>query len=191
MKHEKRNMDRLRAEMATLALADPSNLAAPVVRAEQATVASFSTDTPTFDLKNPGLTRAQLEDRRWKVSAPVAQTTFMQLGLPLQGRAAKRIYAWPLILKLEGVSEQLAHRASHRAYPHLFEDLIDVKSASLLLGMSQPHLRKLVEAGQLFGCDIIRLGARGMYRFRPAQVEDAARHRIQARLVGGASRCAQ
>lgn len=184
-------MDRLRAEMTILALEDPSNLAPPVVGAEQAAVGSSSRDIPAVDLENPGLTRMQLEDRRWKVSAPVAEATFMRLGLLLEGRAAQKIYTWPLILKLEGVPEGLARRASTDTDPHLFEDLIDAKNASVLLGMSPPHLRKLVDAGQLSGCDIIRLGARGMYRFRAAQIEDVARHRIEARLVGGTSRCAQ
>lgn len=191
MKYGTGNIDRLRAEMAVLALADPSNLAPPAVKAEQGSVGRSSTGTPAADLENPGLTRAQLEDQRWKVSAPVAEATFMRLGLPLEGRAARRIYAWPLILKLEGVSDDLAHHASPETDPHLFEDLIDAKNASLLLRMSQPHLRKLVDAGQLSGCDVIRLGARRMYRFRTAQIQAEARRRIATRLVGGASRCAQ
>ena len=181
----------MQAQMALLALADPGNLTPPV-GASTATIADgLSTDFLKVDLKNPGLTRAQLEDQRWKVSAPVAAATFMSLGLPLEGRAARRIYAWPLILKLEGVPEELAHRASPDTHQHLFEDLIDVKNASLLLGMSQPHLRKLVDAGQLSGCDVIRLGARLMYRFRAAQIEAEARRRIAARLVGAVSICAQ
>ena len=191
MKHEARTIDRMQAQMALLALADPSNLTPPVGVPNTTITDRPATDFPDFDLKNPGLTRAQLEDQRWKVSAPVAKATFMRLGLPLEGRAARQIYAWPLILKLEGVPEKLAHHASPDTHPYLFENLIDAKIASLLLGMSQPHLRKLVDAGQLSGCDVIRLGARGMYRFRAAQIEAEARRRIAARLVGGSSRCAQ
>lgn len=191
MKHEARTIDRMQAQMALLALADPSNLAAPVDASVATHAVHPETDLPNFDLKNPGLTRAQLEDQRWKVSAPVAAAAFKRLGLPLEGRSARRIYAWPLILKLEGVPEELARRASPDTHPHLFEDLIDAKNASLLLGMSQPHLRKLVDAGQLPGCDVVRLGARRMYRFRASEIEAEARRRIAARLVGGASRCAQ
>ncbi len=189
MKHEARTIDHMQAQMALLAHADPSNLVTPV----DASVFTNADRPETYDvdLKNPGLTRAQLEDRRWKVSAPVAAAAFERLGLPLEGRAARRIYAWPLILKLEGVPEELAHRASPDTHPHLFEDLLDAKDASLLLGMSQPHLRKLVDAGQLSGCDVIRLGARRMYRFRAAEIDAEARRRIAARLVGGTSRCAQ
>lgn len=191
MKHEARTIDHMQAQMALLAHADPSNLVTPVDDSVFTNADRPATYTPDVDLKNPGLTRAQLEDRRWKVSAPVAAAAFERLGLPLEGRAARRIYAWPLILKLEGVPEELAHRASPDTHPHLFEDLLDAKDASLLLGMSQPHLRKLVDAGQLSGCDVIRLGARRMYRFRAAEIEAEARRRIAARLVGGASRCAQ
>lgn len=186
LRHDKQNMERLRAEMAILALADPSNMVSQVPIEDRARKVA-----PSLDLENPGLTRAQLEDLRWKVSAPVAESIFMRLGMHLEGRSARKIYAWPLILKLEGVSDVLAHRAARNTHPHLFEDLIDAKNASLLLGMSQPHLRKLVDAGQLPGCDVIRLGARGMYRFRAAQIEAEARRRISVRLVGGASICAQ
>lgn len=179
-------MDELRAKMAILALADPGNLAPTLADSNQTRMVRSA-----IDLKNPGLTRAQLEERRWKVSAPVAEASFRQLGQPLEGRAARKIYTWPLILKLEGMAEGPAHRASPDTNPHLFEDLIDAKEASFILGMSQPHLRKMVIAGQLFGCDVIRLGDRGMYRFRKAQVEDEARCRIEARLFGGTARCAQ
>lgn len=182
MKHT-RNMDRLKAEMTLAALADPDNLAQQFGAAE--------TSLPEVDLRSPGLTRAQLEDERWKVSAPVAVAAFNRLGLQLEGRAARRIYAWPLILKLEGVPAELAQCASPATHPHLFEDLIDAKNASILLGMSQPHLRKLVDAGQLSGCDVIRFGARRMFRFRASEIEAEARRRIAARLVGGASRCAE
>lgn len=191
MKHEARTIDQMQAQMALLAVADPSNMVTPVDTSVSANADCPATETPDVDLKNPGLTRAQLEDQRWKVSAPVAAATFKRLGLPLEGRAARRIYAWPLILKLEGLPEELAHRASPDTHPHLFEDLIDAKNASRLLGMSQPHLRKLVDAGQLLGCDIIRLGARRMYRFRAAEIEAEAHRRIAVRLVGGTSRCAQ
>ena len=191
MKHEARTIDRMQAQMALVALADPSNLVTPVDASVAPNAERPETDIPDIDLKNPGLTRAQLEDQRWKVSAPVAASIFMRHGLPLEGRAAGRIYAWPLILKLEGVPEELAHNASPDTHPHLFEDLIDAKNASLLLGMSQPHLRKLVDAGQLSGCDVIRLGARRMYRFRAGQIEAEARRRVAARLVGGTSICAQ
>lgn len=191
MKHEPRTIDRMKAQMALVAHADPSNLVTPVDASVSTNADRPETDTPDIDLKNPGLTRAQLEDQRWKVSAPVAAAAFKRLGLPLEGRSARRIYAWPLILKLEGVPEELARRASPDTHPHLFEDLVDAKNASQLLGMSQPHLRKLVDAGQLPGCDVIRLGPRGMYRFRTAQIEAEARRRIAARLVGGTSRCAQ
>lgn len=191
MKHEARTIDRMQAQMALAALADPSNLVTPVDASVATHAVHPETDLPNFDLKNPGLTRAQLEDQRWKVSAPVAASIFMRHGLPLEGRAARRIYAWPLILKLEGVPEELAHNASPDTHPHLFEDLLDAKNASLLLGMSQPHLRKLVDAGQLSGCDVIRLGARRMYRFRAGQIDAEARRRVAARLVGGTSRCAQ
>jgi len=191
MKHDARTIDHMQAQMALLAHADPSNLVTPVDASVFTNADRPETDIYHIDLKNPGLTRAQLEDQRWKVSAPVAAATVMRLGLPLEGRATRRIYAWPLILKLEGVSEELAHCASPDTHPHLFEDLIDAKNAALLLGMSQPHLRKLVDAGQLSGCDVIRLGARRMYRFRAAEIEAEARRRIAARLVGGASRCAQ
>lgn len=191
MKHEARTIDRMQAQMALAALADPSNLVTPVDASVATHAVHPETDLPNFDLKNPGLTRAQLEDQRWKVSAPVAASIFMRHGLPLEGRAARRIYAWPLILKLEGVPEELAHNASPDTHPHLFEDLLDAKNASLLLGMSQPHLRKLVDAGQLSGCDVIRLGARRMYRFRAGQIDAEARRRIAARLIGGTSRCAQ
>lgn len=185
MRHDTRTIDNMQAQMALLAHADPSNLVTPV-DAERP-----ETDIHDIDMKNPGLTRAQLEDQRWKVSAPVAVATFMRLGLPLEGRATRRIYAWPLILKLEGVPEDLALCASPDTHPYLFEDLIDAKTAALSLGMSPPHLRKLVDAGQLSGCDVIRLGARRMYRFRAAEIEAAARRRIAARLIGGTSRCAQ
>lgn len=191
MKHDARTIDHMQAQMALAALADPSNLVTPLDASVATDAERPATYTPDVDLKNPGLTRAQLEDQRWKVSAPVAASIFMRLGLPLEGRAARRIYAWPLILKLEGVPEELALCASPDTHPHLFEDLIDAKNASLLLGMSQPHLRKLVDAGQLSGCDVIRLGARRMYRFRAAEIEAEARRRIAARLVGGTSRCAQ
>lgn len=191
MKHEARTIDHMQAQMALLAHADPSNLVTPVDASVSTNADRSGTDAPDVDLKNPGLTRAQLEDQRWNVSAPVAAAAFKRLGLPLEGRAARRIYAWPLILKLEGVPEELAHRASPDTHPHLFEDLLDAKNASMLLGMSQPHLRKLVDAGQLSGCDVIRLGARRMYRFRASEIEAEARRRIAARLVGGASRCAQ
>ncbi|MAM00289.1 MAG: hypothetical protein CL583_17760 [Alteromonadaceae bacterium] len=191
MKHETRTLDRMQARMALLALTDPSNLTPPV-GASNTTIADLpATDFPDFDLKNPGLTRAELEDQRWKVSAPVAKATFQRFGLSLEGRAARQIYAWPLILKLEGVSEELAHCSSPDTHPYLFENLIDAKNASLFLGVSQPHLRKLVDTGRLSGCDVIRLGARGMYRFREAQIEAEARRRIAVRLVGGPSRCAQ
>jgi predicted DNA-binding transcriptional regulator AlpA len=191
MKHEARTIDRMQARMALLAYADPSNLVTPVDASAATSAEHTETILPNVDLKNPGLTRAQLEDQRWKVSAPVASATFKALGFTLEGRAARRIYAWPLILKLEGVPEELAHRASPDTHPDLFEDLIDAKNVSITLGMSQPHLRKLVDAGELPGCDVIRLGARGMYRFRKAQIETEARRRITARLVGGTSRCAQ
>lgn len=186
MKHEARTIDHMQAQMALIAHADPSNLVTHVDALVSSNVDRPETDTPNIDLKNPGLTRAQLEDQRWKVSAPVAAAAFERFGLPLEGRAVRRIYAWPLILKLEGVPEDLAHSASPDTHPHLFEDLIDAKNVSQLLGMSQPHVRKLVDAGQLLACDVIRLGARGMYRFRIAQIEAEARRRIAARLVGGA-----
>lgn len=182
MKHT-RNMGQLQAEMALAALADPDNLNPSFAGAE--------TSLPEVDLKNPGLTRAQLEDKRWKVSAPVAEDIFRRLGLSLSGRASREIYAWPVIFKLEGVPDELARRASPETHADLFEDLIDAKTAALLLGTSQPHLRKQATAGQLPRCDIIRLGARGMYRFRTAQIEAEAHRRIAARLVGGTSRCAQ
>lgn len=191
MKHEARSINQLQSKMALLALADPGNLLPPVGASAAPLSDHSSADLSNIDVQNPGLTRAELEDQRWKVSAPVAEATFMRFGLPLEGRAARRIYAWPLILKLEGVSDVLAHRASRNTHPHLFEDLIDAKNASLLLGLSQPHLRKLVDAGPMPGCDVIRLGARGMYRFRAAQIQAEARRRIAERLVGGASRCAQ
>lgn len=135
MKHEPRTIDRMKAQMALVAHADPSNLVTPVDASVSTNADRPETDTPDIDLKNPGLTRAQLEDQRWKVSAPVAAATFKCLGLPLEGRSARRIYAWPLILKLEEVPEELARRASPDTHPHLFEDLIDLKNASLLLGM--------------------------------------------------------
>lgn len=191
MKHEPRTIDRMKAQMALVALADPSNLVTPVDASVATNAERPETDIQDIDLKNPGLTRAQLEDQRWKVSAPVAASIFMRLGLPLEGRAARQIYAWPLILKLEGVPEELAHQASPDTHAYLFEDLVDAKNASLLLGMSQPHLRKLVDAGQLSECDVIRLGARRMYRFRAGQIDAEARRRVAARLVGGTSRCAQ
>lgn len=191
MKHAARGIDQLQAKMALLALADPSNLAPPVGASALPLSDRSPAGSSDIDLENPGLTRAELEDQRWKVSAPVAEATFMHSGLPLEGRAARRIYTWPLILQLEGVPEKLVRRASPDTHPYLFGDLIDAKSASFLLGMSQPHLRKLVGAGQLSGCDIIRLGARGMYRFRAAQVEAEARRLIAARLVGGTTKCAQ
>lgn len=191
MNHETQNIDNLRAEMALLAFADPSNLAPPVCTSETNLSYQAKPGLPTVDLKNPGLTRAQLENQRWKVSASVAEDTFMRLGLPLEGRAARKIYAWPLILKLEGVPEKLARRASPDTHLYLFEALIDAKNASLLLGISQQHLRKQADAGQLFGCDVIRFGARGMYRFRAAQIAAEGLRRIKERLVGGTSKCAQ
>lgn len=191
MKHERQSIDSLRTQMAFLALADPSNLAPPVETSQTSPSDQVISDLPIVDLKNPGLTRAQLEDQRWKVSASVAADTFRRHGIPLEGRAARKIYAWPLILKLEGVPEGLTRQASPDTHPNLFEDLIDAKSAAPLLGISQQHLRKLVDAGQLFECDIIRFGARGMYRFRAAQIAAEGLRRIKARLVGGASKCAQ
>lgn len=191
VKHEAWTIDQMQAQMALLAHADPRNLVTPVDVSAFTNADHPATDTAVIDLKNPGLTRAQLEDQRWKVSAPVAAAAFERLGLALEGRAARRLYAWPLILALEGVPEELAHRACLDSHPHLFDDLIDAKTASAVLGMSQPHLRKLVAAGQLPGCDVIRLGARGMYRFRMAQIEAEARRRIAARLVGETSICAQ
>lgn len=182
IRSNRRNNDALQLQMATLALSDPSNFVAtpdPAIDVES-----------EVDLRNPGLTRAQLEGQRWKVSAPVAESTFSRFGLKLDGRAARKIYAWPLIFRLEGVSEKLSTCASTDTYPILFEDLIDAKAASVIMGISQAHLRKMVDAGQLCGCDIIRLGARRMYRFRPSQIEAAARHQIMSRLVGGAFRCA-
>lgn len=191
MKHETQNTDSLRAQMALLAFADPSNLAPPVCTSETNHTYQDIPGLPTVDMKNPGLTRAQLENQRWKVSASVAEKTFMRLRLPLEGRAARKIYAWPLILKLEGVPEELARLASPDTHLYLFDDLIDAKNASLLLGISQQHLRKVVDAGQLSGCDVIRFGARRMYRFRAAQIAAERLRRIQARLVGGTSKCAQ
>ncbi|MDE3241043.1 MAG: hypothetical protein KGN33_18965, partial [Paracoccaceae bacterium] len=178
-------MDLVRAEMALLALADPSNLAPQVGALATDPSDRFSTDLPNIDLQNPGLTRAQLEDVRWNVSAPVAEAAFKRIGLTLEGRAAGRIYAWPLILEIEGVPAELARRGSPDTHPQLFEDLIDTKAAARLLKMSEPHVRKVAEAGCLKGCDIIRFGARGMFRFRRAQILAEAQRRVLSRLVMG------
>lgn len=186
MRYEKRNMDQLRAEMAALAQADPSNLASSFLGS-----AGIPRDMPSIDLENPGLTRAQLEDRRWKISAPVAEASFLRHGFSLEGRSARKIYVWPLILRIEGVSEDLSRRASPQSHPDFFDDLINTQEAAAIMRMSPPHLRKLVDAGQLFRCDIIRFGARGMYRFRRLHIEAEARRRLEIRLVGETSRCAQ
>lgn len=74
MKHEARSINHLQSKMALLALADPSNLVPPV-GASATTLSDHATaDLSNIDVQNPGLTRSELEDRRWKVSALVGPT---------------------------------------------------------------------------------------------------------------------
>lgn len=122
-----------------------------------------------LEVKDNGLFLRDLEEGRWAISPSLARAKLKNVGLPYEGRRAGIIYSWVSIFKAEGITSDVAERATRAECPHLFDDLIDGKGAAALLGYrDSSSIRKLVASGDIPANAYITFGNRGVYRFRTA-----------------------